>query len=306
MIGAWSGDSKSPNVLVISSGLHGIEGFPGSAAQLHLLSHNPQTPTLWLHVLNPWGMANLRRVNEQNVDLNRNFLAEDEDYQGVHPTYCFLDPLLNPASPPKKDLFLLQLVEAMLKHGYENLKTAVVTGQYEYPQGLFFGGHRLQPTLSLLLPFLDKMLSHREKIVHIDLHSGLGKFGDRCLLLEQESNPQKIARARCAFGSKLKSRHDRHGGYIIRGGFTNALARRLQDVRYDGITFEFGTYSMLRVLAALRDENRLHHYGGGDLSDPHKLRLLEVFSPSALRWRRHVLLHAVTVYKQACAILEDI
>ena len=302
---AWSGDAQSPYILVFSSGLHGIEGFAGSAAQLYLLSLKPETPTLWLHVLNPWGMANLRRVDNQNVDLNRNFLTEDEEYQGVHPTYSQLNSLLNPASPPTKDLFQLQILRALLEHGYQKLKSAVVMGQYELPQGLFFGGRSLQPTLSLLLPFLDKVLSHRKKIVHIDLHSGLGNFGERSLLLEGESNPEQVARASRAFGSRLKSRYNRNGGYIVRGGFTHALARRLSGVHYDGITCEFGTYSMLHALAALRDENRLHHYGQRDLSPKYNLRLLEVFSPFNLRWRRNVLSHAATVYTQACAMLHD-
>ncbi|MFN6567609.1 DUF2817 domain-containing protein [Dendronalium sp. ChiSLP03b] len=301
---AWSGNPQSPHVLVFSSGLHGIEGFSGSAAQLYLLSLNPEISTLWLHVLNPWGMANLRRVDSANIDLNRNFLAEEKEYQGAHPTYNILDPLLNSPSPPKRDFFLLQVIGAVLQHGYENVKNAVVTGQYEYPQGLFFGGKSLQPAMSRLLLFLDKTLSHRERIVHIDLHSGLGKFGEISLLLEGESNPEQVARAQRAFGSNLKSRYDR-GGYLVRGGFTSALTQRLGGVRYDGITCEFGTYNMLRVLAALRNENRQHHYGQRNLFAPSKQRLLEVFSPSDLRWRSQVLLHATTVYKQACVMLND-
>ncbi|MBC1241960.1 DUF2817 domain-containing protein [Nostoc sp. 2RC] len=302
---AWSGNSQSRHVLVFSSGLHGVEGFAGSAAQLYLLSLNPEISTLWLHVLNPWGMANLRRVDRENIDLNRNFLADPKEYQGLHPTYSLLDALLNPPSPPTRDFFLLQLIQAVLQYGYENVKTAVVTGQYEYPQGLFFGGKSLQPELSRLLLFLDETLSHRERIVHVDLHSGLGKFGDRSLLLEGESNPEQVARAQRAFGSQLKSRYRRQGGYLVRGGFTRALAQRLQGVRYDGITCEFGTHNMLHVLAALRNENREHHYGQRDLFAPAKQQLLEVFSPSDLTWRNQVLLHAITVYKQACVMLND-
>ncbi len=103
----------------------------------------------------------------------------------------------------------------------------------------------------------------------------------------------------------MKSRYDRKGGYLVRGGFTRALAQRLQSVRYDGITCEFGTYNMLHVLAALRNENRLHHYAQRSLFAPSKLRLLEVFLPSDLTWRSQVLLDAITVYKQARVMLND-
>jgi predicted deacylase len=74
--------------LVLSSGLHGMEGFAGSATQLTFIkSHLAQSPSadrriVLLHVINPFGMANLRRVNGSNVDLNRNFLRDKQQYQG--------------------------------------------------------------------------------------------------------------------------------------------------------------------------------------------------------------------------------
>ena len=55
-----------------------------------------------LHALNPYGFAWLRRVNEHNVDLNRNFLLPGEAYRGSPAGYAALDPLLNPKSPPAR------------------------------------------------------------------------------------------------------------------------------------------------------------------------------------------------------------
>ena len=52
--------------------------------------------------LNPYGFAHLRRVNEQNIDLNRNFLLPGERFEGADPTYASLDGLLNPTSPPQR------------------------------------------------------------------------------------------------------------------------------------------------------------------------------------------------------------
>ena len=84
---AWLGAGRPRRVLLHSSGLHGVEGFAGSAIQLQLLDELPRLPedgaVLIAHVLNPYGMAWLRRVNEHNVDLNRNFLAPDEAYVGA-------------------------------------------------------------------------------------------------------------------------------------------------------------------------------------------------------------------------------
>src|SRR6266567_3145741 len=80
---AWFGVATPRRVLLHSSGLHGVEGFAGSAIQLQLLNDLPAIPEdaalIVVHVLNPYGMAWLRRFNENNVDLNRNFLSIEAD-----------------------------------------------------------------------------------------------------------------------------------------------------------------------------------------------------------------------------------
>ena len=54
---------------------------------------------------------------------------------------------------------------------------------------------------------------------------------------------------------------------------------------------EFGTYHSVRVLHALREENRCHHHGhgAGAVENPTKVDLLEAFCPGASSWRRSVL-----------------
>src|SRR5262249_19885165 len=73
---AWFGSASPTRVLVHSSGLHGIEGFAGSAIQLQFIEKLPalhaEAALVLVHILNPYGMSWLRRVNENNVDLNRN------------------------------------------------------------------------------------------------------------------------------------------------------------------------------------------------------------------------------------------
>ena len=69
-----------------------------------------------LHALNPFGVAWVRRANEENVDLNRNFLDEGETYAGSPARYAAYDALLNPKHPPRRvDLFWLQSVLAILR-----------------------------------------------------------------------------------------------------------------------------------------------------------------------------------------------
>ena len=112
--------SKSDHLLIHISGIHGIEGYAGSAIQCGILSEmaamtqdntknrasrgrellwgklvnhnkqlwvntvpeeneNSQFPVVMLiHALNPYGMYHGYRVNENNVDLNRNMKTKTE------------------------------------------------------------------------------------------------------------------------------------------------------------------------------------------------------------------------------------
>src|SRR5262245_30567740 len=126
---AWLGSHTPQRALVHSSGLHGVEGFAGSAIQLELLERPPllraDTAIVLVHVLNPYGMAWLRRVNENNVDLNRNFLARGERWAGAPALYSRLDPLLNPPAPPGAGRFSWRLARLALGHGQRGLDTVI-------------------------------------------------------------------------------------------------------------------------------------------------------------------------------------
>lgn len=295
---AWSGPENAKNVLVYTSGLHGVEGFGGGAAQLEALSlGDTATATLWVHAINPFGWAYLRRVNENNVDLNRNFYP-DGGYCGADPAYAKLDALLNPqTSPGGFDPFWVKTAWAVATHGFGALKNAVVSGQYAFDRGLFFGGTELQPGPAWLLPFLTDRLRSRERVVHVDWHSALGAYGGRTLLLEGAVEVAEIGRVKAAFGEDVRSWNPADPqGYLIRGGLTGALLKALPDVRYDGITCEFGTLGNLAVLARLRAENRLHHWGTPTLDHSAKVGMREAFAPLDEAWQARVLVHAREVH----------
>jgi hypothetical protein len=90
-------------------------------------------------------MAWLRWVNENNVDLNRNFLFESQAFGKVSDTYRRLNPWLNPQqSAQLVDWFYARAVGCVLYHGLRATKQAVAEGQHEFPQGLCYGGNCLQ------------------------------------------------------------------------------------------------------------------------------------------------------------------
>ena len=89
-------------------------------------------------------MAWLRRVNEHNVDLNRNFLGADETYQGAPEGYDELDAFLNPPRPSSWGPFYPRAGWLILRVGLPTLRQTVAGGQYVNPKGLFFGGAALE------------------------------------------------------------------------------------------------------------------------------------------------------------------
>ena len=90
--------TNSDRAIIHSSGVHGVEGFAGSAVQCATLQFLSQTldksdknpdhllpgPTLiFIHGVNPYGMRHHRRVNENNVDLNRHFINSESERKKV-------------------------------------------------------------------------------------------------------------------------------------------------------------------------------------------------------------------------------
>ena len=300
---AWLGAAHPRRVFLHTCGLHGVEAYTGSAVQLALLESAPVPGTedalVLVHVLNPYGMAWLRRTNENNVDLNRNFLMNGERWEGVPALYRLLDPLLNPQSPPVHDGFRVRAPALAMKLGFQRVKHAIAEGQYEYDRGLFFGGRELQAGPRLFSAWLKQHVSCADYVFALDLHTGLGRRGTDTLL----SAPADLASARPALNAALERELTDPTGpsvaYTVRGGYGAALRHLLPASRIDFALQEIGTYPPLTVLHALREENRWHFYGDGSIVHPAKLRLREVLCPQAVDWRRRAVTRGLTLARAA-------
>jgi len=291
---AWLGDQRARKIVLHTSGLHGVEAFAGSAIQLALLERPPALEAdcalIVMHVLNPYGMAWLRRANENNVDLNRNFLGDGESWSGAPELYRRIDRVLNPPSPPAFDFFYLQALLLALRHGFYPLKQAVAQGQYEFPRGLFFGGSELQQGPRRCVEWLGRNLSCAQYVFALDVHAGLGGWGEDTLLPEPGAGATSSARLGAALDRTLTDvTRDDTVAYVIRGGMGSMLPRALPGVAIDFVLQELGTYPPLAVFHALREENRWHHHGSGSLDHPAKQRLREALCPTAPQWRAQVV-----------------
>lgn len=300
---AFTGDASEKDVLVYTSGLHGIEGYAGSAVQLKLLELGEGQPTLWLHALNPIGMATFRRVNESNVDLNRNFMPDGASYAADDAAYAALDRLLNPKRAPGADLFLIEAAAHLARHGMSSLRNAVARGQYSFPQGIFFGGREREATTREVLAFLPARLHDKRRVVHLDLHTARGPRGGYVAFLEKGDGSER-ERAAPIFGDQLRAWEPGSAdGYEMRGGMLPELARRVPHVRYDAITLEFGTVSDIEIVRALRSENQLRFHGEARADHPAHHAMRAAFYPADVRWQRSVLGHAAGIHRRAERLL---
>jgi hypothetical protein len=301
---AWLGLDNPSRVVIHSSGIHGVEGFAGSAVQLALLESELKIPSdaalILVHCLNPYGMAWLRRANERNVDLNRNFIVDAAERTGAADAYCQLEGLLNPTRlPAGPDLFYARAVRAILKYGMPALRQAIAEGQYDFPEGLFYGGKEFEKGALLYLAWLSLHLKAVRRVFAIDAHTGLGRWGQEALYLRSggDQTEEAVTLGR-ALGKTLITDAPAHGAYEIRGMLSEVFDMLEPRPEWSFILQEFGTYPGLRVINALRREN--YWYQHGDASPEHRSRqhLKEMLAPANRKWRASVVDRGVSLCKR--------
>ena len=308
---ATLGAARPARAVVVSSGLHGVEGFFGSAVQLAWLESvcagririPPGTAVVLVHAVNPYGFAWRRRANEHNVDLNRNFLAVGEPYDGTPPLYDRVHRLLNPyTTPSRADLFLVRAAWAVCRHGLPALRAAVAGGQYEHPSGLFFGGRGPEASTRLIRERFWDWTRDAGEVVHLDLHTGLGRRAE-CQILVESVHAPDLGWYRTRFAPVRVVSVAQEGAYAARGVMGAWLGRHAEGRRYRFACVEIGTHPSLRVLRALREENRAHRFSepGSRPYERAKRELVECFCPANRTWRARTVRQALEVIARAIA-----
>ena len=301
--------------LVLSSGLHGVEGFFGSAVQLSFLE-NLATNGLnglryvFIHALNPYGFQNIRRFDRENIDLNRNFLAPGDAYAGAPDGYEQLNRFLNPPSQPLNfEFYRLKALGYLMRFGMPSLKASIVCGQYDFPQGVFFGGSDTSETARIVEQYCDEWIGESEFVLHMDLHTGLGAFGAYKLLLNQGEQKSVYEWYVETFGeNNVEQVKDMDGtAYSTKGSMGAWLQNRFQAKRYRFVVAEFGTYGPIRVLGAIRAENRGHHYGYNSKRQKRAVEqeLMECFCPRSQKWRNGVMDSSMEICDSAIVALHN-
>jgi hypothetical protein len=272
---ACIGPDNAERIYLTISGTHGAEGFCGSGAQIghfkdRLFDAMPaNTKAIMIHAINPYGFAWLRRVTEDNVDLNRNFqdfskpLPQNKAYEEVHD--WLIPSHWEGQGRAAADQAIMDFQQ---KHGVFAFQAAMSGGQYSRPDGLFFGGQK--PTWSndtFRRILREHVPSTARKLVSIDFHTGLGPMGYGEPIYVGSEDKAHYERAKRIFGPEVTNPNDGSSSSArVTGTVPEAFLDLPKSVEVTAIALEYGTQPWQQVTEALRGDHWLH--ARGDLNSP--------------------------------------
>jgi hypothetical protein len=265
------GDPAAPKVLMIVSGTHGNEGFCGSGCQVAYLQEGwvdqrqPDTCVIMVHALNCYGFANVRRVTEDNVDLNRNFVDHAQPYPD-NAGYRQIHHLLVPEdwTPTSVKQANKELAIYRSEHGTEALQKAISGGQHSHPGGVFFGGTKPSWSNTLLRHIVAQYCLNKAHVALLDFHTGLGPNGVGELILDGDFE-QSYARAQAWYNNEVTSVEDGSSSSAkLTGMMCFAFLDAIPAEKLTGVAIEYGTVNTAEVLHAMRFDNwiNLHETPG--------------------------------------------
>jgi hypothetical protein len=305
------GATSPERALIVMSGVHGVEGYIGSAMQCELIDRLvPQAlpdgfAVLLLHAVNPWGMAWWRRQNESNVDLNRNW-NRDHVTPPPNPGYDELHPFLCPDSPelPTPESFLDRSRVLLEERGMPWMQAAVSGGQYTHADGLYFGGDRTEQSTRIVASVVAERLGAVGQSLCVDLHTGHGAPGTYTILLDAPpgSEPHNWLSERFDADRIEATVGNPHATTAHKvGQIGHGLADVLPESVHRSITLELGTVSDTRMILSGRSENWVHHHG--DRTAPAGVDALwanrRCYTPDDPAWADHALAHGRVVLDAA-------
>ena len=299
---------EQKNLIVLTTGVHGMEGYIGSVMldvffeEIYDGLDKDDTGVLVVANVNPYGMKYMRRYNENNVDLNRNFimdwerfdLSSNKDYPKVQ---NFLEPVGKIGNAFWHEVgFYLSLAKEAIFTGADVISDALLTGQYESPQGVYYGGTGDEASTKYLKGvFNDCLEGEYENIVHIDIHSGYGPRYNM-VIFNSVYETMTEAETKKAFNYDYVISHDSESFYATTGDTTDYFYRLAESKNTDkelfSTCFEFGTigdefFDTILSLKYTVDENRNHWYSTENSTSAEvvKENYYELFYPTEKEWR---------------------
>ena len=296
-------------LVVIISGTHGIEGYVGSAVQQMLMSEffEPgmfeNTGLLLVHGLNAWGFKHQRRFTENNVDLNRNFGTDRSLFDTKNDGFVALYDMLTPKGEVNMSslgdrFFMVTAINQIARKGMPALLQAFAQGQYQYPEGIYFGGQDFEQQKSIMTDVLGRFAENYHTILNLDLHTGFGERGQLHLFPNPVDDPELKNTMEAVFEGYPIDWGDSDNFYTVSGQFVEYIGAMMPEKMSIPMLMEFGTLNTSSTLGAVKSahisivENQGAHYGYKREKDSLKVRAgyYEMFYPPSEKWRTNAIL----------------
>jgi predicted deacylase len=300
---ALLGSSSSKSILMIVSGTHGVEGFAGSGCQIAFLQSKlceqvtASCRVVLVHAVNPYGFAYVRRTNEDNIDLNRNFVDFSRPLP-QNPAYAESARALLPSGPSLEEYTAARdrlEREAVSRGGYQFLKSALQPGQYDFPQGLYYGGAAPAWSSRIFLQICRREFADCDAAAVLDLHTGLGSPGVGELIF---MSWEQFERHRHSFPGPVSCAGRKTSVTAsVNGALVSAACNAIPAATAIGCALEFGTVTLEENMRAKIFENWTYYH----LPPQHVLRressqrFKNAYFCDSLEWKAKVIARSAKV-----------
>lgn len=306
---ALFGNPQAEKLLITGSATHGVEGFCGSGAQVALMRSGiagelgDDVALLQIHAQNPHGFAHQRRVTEDNVDYNRNFVDFDAPLP-ENPGYEALHEYLVPTDwdGPGRAAGDAGIRAFIAEKGQWAFQEALSFGQYNHPDGLYFGGQEPSWSRRTVSALIERYGQGRRDVGVIDYHTGLGPRGFGELIVTGGAHSDNYARARDWYGEDAKSPEAGDSvSAIVNGSLDEGYLKGLPDARVTFIAIEYGTLPPIQVLEALQADNWLYVHGdvGSEQGKAIKQQIRAAFYGEEPEWKESIWRRADEIVHKA-------
>lgn len=310
---ARDGHPSASKLLIVSSACHGVEGFCGSGVQVAALrdaqwrahAAGRGVAVLYIHALNPYGFSHVRRTTHEGVDLNRNFHDFSRPLP-VNAEYRELHPLLVPGTWPPTQENAQAIAAYIERHGEKAYQAAISRGQYEFADGLFYGGKAPSWSNLALRETLSIHGRRAARIAWIDIHTGLGPSGVGERIYAGREEAAATARARQWWGGEgrtpVTSIYDgSSSSAFLTGLMWTSIYEECPQAEYTGMALEYGTLPVLQVFQALRGAQWLaaHPDAPPELAEGIRRDMMAAFYTDSDAWREQIVAQAREALFQA-------
>lgn len=296
----YDGYPEVNQALVVSSGTGGIDGLAGSAiqvfslrdAQLRQRARAAGVALVFIHIANPYGCSYISRLDEQGINIQRNFMDFEQPLPENTPYDMLHQHILPQEWPPSDDN--VAVMQVMLKRLGGSITRSLFMGQYKHPNGLFYGGTQPSWSNHTLGTIFEEHIQNKDKVAWVDLHvTSMGSFGiGERIFNGPLGTDEEYARAKRWWGqgssSILASRFDNSGSVSPHFGSPfNLLNTHCNAKQKTALSLEFGLRTLSESGQAVRADHwlRLHPEASREMQQEIKKDLWQTFYSDSEDWQ---------------------